>query len=163
MKRYMWVVPAVALLVAALFMLPHRFAAQGAGGNNGGGSIKSDALPDVTLAKMSNGVVFFTAAINADASVANCWGCDRSHTLQPEGPGTYQVAFYKDVQANYGFARWVQVDTLQEDSILNVSCTTADRAGDPKAVWVECFDNSTGEPKDTSFFLFVSGQGLVLK
>jgi hypothetical protein len=153
MKRLVWVVPTVALAAVLLFAASRRFAARSESHNGG------DVAPAVTITGGTNrGVVFYTAAINSDATVASCFGCSKSLTLQPEGTGTYQVAFNQNVTANSGFARWVQVDTLSTGSIANVSCTTADRAGVATAVWVACFNNDVTPPVpvNTSFFLFVA-------
>jgi len=149
-KRYMWVVPVVALAVAALFVASHRSAAASAEDENGG-----VASPQVTLGAATRGVVFDTAAINPGGSIAKCFGCVASTTMHIT-TGEYQVGFNTNVQANNGWSRWVQVDTLSTGSINNVSCTTADRAGVASAVWVACFNNATGAPTDTSFFLFVA-------
>jgi hypothetical protein len=152
MKRLVWVVPVVALAAVVLFTASRRFAARSESHN--GGDVAS---ADVTITGGTNrGVVFYTAAINSNATVASCFGCNKSLTLQPEGTGTYQVAFNQNVTANSGFSRWVQVDTLTTGSTINVSCTTADRSGVTTAVWVECFNNMTGAPENTSFFLFVA-------
>jgi hypothetical protein len=149
MKRLVWVVPVVALAALVLFTASRRFSA-GSRSNNG------DVSPeDITLGSATRGVVFYTAAINPDATVANCFNCNRGTTLHL-ATGEYQIEFNTNVQATNGWSRWVQVDTLNIGSISNVSCTTADRAGVSTAVWVACFDNSTGAPKDTSFFLFVA-------
>jgi hypothetical protein len=149
MKRYIWVFPVVALAAVVLFTASRRSSA-GSRSNNG------DVVPeDITLANATRGVVFYTAAVNADAVVANCFGCNRGTTLHLS-TGEYQIEFNQNVQANNGWSRWVQVDTLTTGSIPNVSCTTADRAGVADAVWVACFNNSTGAPMDTSFFLFVA-------
>jgi hypothetical protein len=148
MKRYIWVVPVVALAAVVLFTASRRFSA-------GSRSINGDVTPEVTLGQATRGVVFATAAINSNGSVANCFTCNRGNTGLL-GTGAYQVAFNQNVQANNGWSRWLQVDTLTTGSISNVSCTTADRAGTPSAVFVLCSDNMTGNPVNTSFFLFVA-------
>jgi len=152
MKRLVWMVSVVALTVVALLATSRRFAA-GSQAHNGAGAVSPE---DVTLGSTTRGVVFATAAINSDGTVANCFTCNRANTHIAEGPGTYQVAFNQNVQATNGWSRWVQVDTLSTGSITNVSCTTADRAGVPTAVWVACFNNMTGVETPTSFFLFVA-------
>ncbi len=153
MKRYMWVVPVVTLAVVAFFTVSHRLAAASGGDQNGGD--RTAAPLDGTVNTPTRGVVFKTAAINSGASVANCFRCNRATTTHVS-TGEYQVGFDENVQAINGWSRWVQVDTLNIGSISNVSCTTADRAGLPSGVWVACFNNSTGAPADTSFFLFVA-------
>jgi hypothetical protein len=148
MKRYVWVVPVVALAALVLFTASRRFAA-------GSRSINGDVSPeDVTLGANTRGVVFDTAAINPDGTVAACFGCNKGNTVHL-GTGVYQVGFNTNVQANNGWSRWVQVDTLSTGSIAGVSCTTADRAGLPSGVFVLCL-NTAGVDTDTSFFLFVA-------
>lgn len=152
-KRYMWVVPAVALLVAVLFAASHRFAAASGVDENGGDRTLSPLA--ITLANATRGVVFKTAAMNANGSVATCFRCLRASTTHV-ATGEYQVAFDENVTANLGWSRWVQVDTLTIGSTNNVSCTTADRAGLVSGVYVQCSNNATGAQTDTSFFLFVA-------
>ena|SRR5271167_1116518 len=148
MKRYIWVVPVVALAALVLFTASRRFAA-------GSRSINGDVSPeDVTLGAATRGVVFATAAINRDGTVASCFTCNRSNTVHL-GTGVYQVGFNTNVQATNGWSRWVQVDTLSTGSIFGVSCTTADRAGLATGVFVLCVDTA-GADTDTSFFLFVA-------
>jgi hypothetical protein len=122
-------------------------------------------------AQPTRGVVFFTAAINSNGSVAACFGCNTAKT-QRVALGRYIVDFGQNVQAVNGWSRWVQPDTLQI-GIVGCSggtctdgpgawCTTADSAADSNAVWVNC--QHTGGPGsqgksdffDTSFFLFVA-------
>ena len=122
-------------------------------------------------AQATRGVVFFTAAINSDGSVASCFGCNAAST-QRVAPGRYVVNFGQNVQAVNGWSRWVQPDTLQigmiGDPPTNPTanpgawCTTADSAADSNAVWVNCQHaggpGSQGQAAlfDTSFFLFVA-------
>ena len=116
---------------------------------------------DVALAQPTRGVVFFTAAINPDGSIASCFHCNRAPLTERLGVGLYQVDFGQNVQATNGWSRWVQADTLGFGS-ENAWCNTADRAGDANAVWVNCQTaggpGSTGnsKPVDASFFLFVA-------
>lgn len=149
MKRLVWVVPVVALAAVVLFTASRHFSA-------GSRSENGDVSPaDVTLSSITRGVVFETAAINSDGTVANCFGCNRSNTVHL-GTGVYQVGFNQNAQANNGWARWVQVDTLSTGTIPGgVSCTTADRAGLATGVFVLCI-NAAGVDTDTSFFLFVA-------
>ena len=148
MKRYIWMVPVVVLATVVLFTASRRFAASAK-------SVNGDASPEVVLANATRGVVFSTAAINSNGTVANCFGCNRANTFRL-GQGLYQVAFNSNVTANNGWSRWLQVDTLTTGSISNVSCTTADRSGLPTGIFVECSDNATGNRADTSFFLFAA-------
>ena len=111
-------------------------------------------------AQPTRGVVFFTAAINSDGSIASCFNCDPADTFQI-GVGQYQIGFGQDVEAINGWSRWVQADTLTTGT-EDAWCNTADRAGDVNAVWVNCqhaggpgsMGNSA--PINTSFFLFVA-------
>jgi hypothetical protein len=130
--------------------------------NNGS---RAEVTPlDVTLSSASRGVIFGEAAINPDGTVASCFNCKQSTTFQL-APGEYQVGFQNfgngAIQANNGYSRWVQVDTLSTGS-LNAWCTTADRAGVPGAVYVQCQQEggpgSQGQsvPANVSFFLFVA-------
>jgi len=113
---------------------------------------KSAAVTDaIVLTAPTRGVVFKTAAINSDGTKAQGFRVTGSTHLST---GDYQVTFDENVQDLNGFSRWVQVDTLSTGSISGVSCTTADRAGNVKAVFIHCEDH-TG-PIDTSFFLFVA-------
>jgi len=119
------------------------------------------AMPEgLLLGQPTRGVVFYTAAINTDGTVASCFGCNRVNTKRL-GVGQYQVEFGTNVQATFGWSRWLQADTLTFGT-ENAWCNTADRAGDANAVWINC--QTTGGagsmgnsiPKDTSFFLFVA-------
>jgi len=149
MKRYIWVVPVVVLAAVVMFTASRRVAA-------GSQSYNGDVRPQaVTLGQATRGVVFATAAINSNGTVANCFTCNRATTFRL-GTGIYQVGFNQNVQATNGWSRWLQVDTLTTGSISNVSCTTADRAGLTSGVFVLCSNNSTGATEDTSFFLFVA-------
>jgi hypothetical protein len=95
------------------------------------------AIPlGITLNQPTRGVVFKTAAMNNDGSVAACFQCSTPIT-QHLGTGIYQVGFDENVQAVNGWSRFVQVDTLGASS-LNAWCTTADRAGVPEAIFVSC-------------------------
>ncbi len=121
---------------------------------------------DLTSAQPTRGVVFFTAAINSNGSVASCFGCDVAKTMRV-APGRYVVNFGQNVQAINGWSRWVQPDTLQTgivgtDTNPGASCTTADSAANSNAVWINCQHSggpgSQGQSTffDTSFFLFVA-------
>jgi hypothetical protein len=149
-KRFAWVLPLAGLVAFGLYSLSgHVFAA--------GTHENGEAAPDVTLASTTRGVIFGTAAINADGTVASCFNCGRPTTLHL-ATGQYQVSFpavSSNITANNGFSRWVQVDTLTNGAIVGVSCATADRGGVPNAVWIDCF-NGAGTEVDTSFFLFVA-------
>jgi hypothetical protein len=111
----------------------------------------------VTLSQATRGVVVKTAAMNSDGSVAACFRCNGSIT-QHLNTGEYQIGFDENVQANNGWSRFVQVDTLGSGT-LNAWCTTADRAGVPNAIFVSCqtpASGGTSKPIDVSFFLFVA-------
>jgi hypothetical protein len=148
-KRFAWVLPLAGLVALGLYSLSGRVLAAGSHLNG------EPAPTDVTLANGTRGVVFGTAAINADGTVANCFYCNKANTVH-EATGAYQIGFNinSNITANNGFSRWVQVDTLSSGEIVGVSCATADRAGLTSAVWVNCFSGTT--PTDTSFFLFVA-------
>jgi len=149
MKRYVWGLPLVliALLGFAWSSLSRPAPQRGAALNGGG------AEPAVTLSQATRGVVFYTAAINSDGTVASCFSCNPAATTHL-GTGAYQVDFGTNVQATNGFSRWLQPDTLAAGSI-STFCDTADRVGDTNAVFVNCQD-ATGAAVDTSFFLFVA-------
>lgn len=118
------------------------------------------AAPAIVLNQATRGVVFKTAAMNSNGSVAHCFRCEPVSTIRL-GVGEYQVAFDENVQANNGWSRWVQVDTLSIGSV-NAWCTTADRAGVPNAIWVSCQapggpgSQGNSKPIDVSYFLFVA-------
>jgi len=125
----------------------------GAMGQNDGGYAPAD-LP-VGSAQDNRGHFLCTAAINSNGSRAGGNTVASSTRL---GVGTYQVIFRApctNILARNGWARVVQVDTLTTGSLPAISCTTADRAGNPNGVFVICF-NSAGATADTSFFLFVA-------
>jgi len=149
MRRYAWGLSIIAVVVVAAAIIARPVGA--ASGENGGGGFSPAALGATT-----RGVVYYTAAINADGSVAACFLCNKTNTLHVS-TGTYQVAFNNgNITANSGYSRWVQVDTLTTGTISNVSCTTADRFGVTSAVWVQCFNGMTGAVTDTSFFLYIA-------
>src|SRR5262245_4153109 len=77
---------------------------------------------EVALAATTRGVVFRTAAINSDGTVASCFQCVSG--TQRLALGQYQVIFNTNAQANNGWSRWVQPDTLSTGT-LNASCVTA--------------------------------------
>jgi hypothetical protein len=100
-----------------------------------------------------------TAAINSTGTVAGGASVNKS-TAQTRrvGTGLYEVDFLapcSNVTAKAGFARYVQVDTLQIGTAAPVICTTADRVGDTSSVWVACYDVG-GVARNTSFFLTVT-------
>jgi hypothetical protein len=111
-------------------------------------------------AQPTRGVVFYTAAINTDGSIAACFGCNAANTKRL-GVGEYQIDFGQNVQAINGWSRWLQVDTLTTGT-ENAWCNTADRFGDQNAVWVNCQTSGgpgsqgNSKPVDASFFLFVA-------
>jgi hypothetical protein len=131
---------------------------------NAGPNDDPNVLPgpptSLILNEATRGVVFNTAAINRDGTVASCFGCDPVQTVRL-GVGIYQVNFFDNVQATNGWSRWVQPDTLSTGS-LDAYCTTADRAGVPTAIFVQCQapggpgSQGRSAPVDTSFFLFVA-------
>jgi hypothetical protein len=127
-----------------------------AGGAFAGDNASQGVAPaDVTIPSnlVNRGVVFYTAAINADGTIASCFNCVAANTFRIS-TGRYQVDFGKDIRAISGFSRWVQPDTLTGGS-QSSWCDTADRNGDNDAVFINC-QNASGAPTNTSFFLFVA-------
>jgi hypothetical protein len=158
MKRYTWPLFLAALVAFSLLAVHLSAQNDNAVQNaNSNGELTSQV---VTLGEINRGVVFKNAAINTDGSVASCFRCIRLHTVKLS-TGTYQVAFDENVQATNGWFRWVQVDTLSTGS-ENAWCTTADRAGNADAIYVQCqHEGGAGSmgnsaPVDTSFFIFVA-------
>jgi hypothetical protein len=126
------------------------------GGTFQGDNASSGVAPaDVTVPSnlVNRGVVFYTAAINADGTIASCFNCVTAKTFRLT-TGEYQVDFGKDIRAISGFSRWVQPDPLNDTSESSF-CDTADRQGDNDAVFINR-QNSSGTHTDTSFFLFVA-------
>lgn len=161
MKHQKWVLSLAALIAfAAVGVVVHaKNGSFGQSGNRNGEEVSP--ATDIKLANSTRGVIFGTAAINADGTVASCFNCNTSTTLHI-GTGEYQVGFQGfgngQIQANNGFSRWVQPDTLTTGS-ENVWCTTADRSGVAGAVYVQCqSQGSSGSvEKDASFFIFLQG------
>jgi len=150
MKRYVWGLPlVVAALVGLTWSSLSRPVPQGSAAQNNG----FVAGTAVTLGQVTRGIVFYTAGINSDGTVAACFNCNTANTFRIS-PGAYQVDFGTDVEATNGWSRWVQPDTLTTGT-TSVFCDAADRAGDTNAVWINC-QNSAGTPTDSSFFLFVA-------
>jgi hypothetical protein len=156
----------VALASAAVLSLGVAFAGDAAAQNAAAQSVPNtesgikplDLAPGA--AEPTRGVVFFTAAINSDGTIASCFECVPANTKRL-GVGQYQIDFGENVQAINGWSRWVQADTLTTGTV-NAWCNTADRAGDPNAVWVNCQHSGgpgsqgNSAPVDVSFFLFVA-------
>lgn len=112
---------------------------------------------NISSAVATRGQVLCTAAVNSTGSIPGCFSCNKLQSSRLS-LGNYQVAFTgicENITAARGWSRWLQVDTLATGAIFGVSCTTADRAGNPNAVFVQCV-NSAGALTDTSFFLFVA-------
>jgi len=158
MKSYPRIMKTIAL--SALLMIAFAGISGAEDDNRPSGSGFAAMPLALTLSQPTRGVVFYTAAINSDGSVASCFGCNKLKTVRL-GVGTYQVSFGGNVQAVYGFSRWVQPDTLTTGT-ENAWCNTADRAGDVTSVWVNCQtaggagSMGNSKPVDTSFFLFVA-------
>jgi hypothetical protein len=174
MKRHFIVSAGVALLCLGVAFSSTAMAQNAAAPNAEELNIRPGLRPfDITpgSAQPTRGVVFFTAAINSNGSVAGCFGCNTAKTSRV-AVGRYVVDFGQNVQAIHGWSRWVQADTLQTGIVgcpggactdgPGAWCTTADSAADSNAVWVNC--QHTGGPGsqgksdffDTSFFLFVA-------
>lgn len=125
---------------------------------NGGGRV-SESVAAGSL-NVNQGAVLCVAQINADGTVASGpASAVASASVGADGVfGAYEVLFKgacPNVQAAKGWARWVQVDTLQTGSVSGITCTTADRSGKANGIWVNCTD-AAGASARTSFFLFVA-------
>jgi hypothetical protein len=162
MKNLFAISAAVALVVIALTDIAHAQSAEEL--NTRTGATPFNLTPG--SAQPTRGVVFFTAAINSDGSVASCFGCNATKTIRVT-VGRYIVDFGQNVQAINGWSRWVQPDTLQTGIVGTGNnpgawCSTADSAADSNAVWINCQHSggagSQGQAEffDTSFFLFVA-------
>jgi hypothetical protein len=55
-------------------------------------------------AQPTRGVVFFTAAVNSDGTIASCFDCVPSNTRRL-GVGQYQIDFGENIQAVNGWSR----------------------------------------------------------
>jgi hypothetical protein len=148
MKRFRWTF-AIASLVAVI--LVGGGAAIGFGISHDSNSYPGQIHRNVTLAQATRGIVFSDAAINSNGTVAACFSCT---TVTHLATGEYEVDFIHNVQANNGWSRWVQVDTLQTGTFSGVVCDTADRAGNVDGIYVQCQQGST--LTDVSFFLFIA-------
>jgi len=107
-----------------------------------------------TALKVNIADIVCSAAVNSTGSLAGGETVAASTRL---GVGTYEVKFKapcRSITAKNGWARIVQPDTLQTGTLANSTCVTADRAGVPDAVWVQCY-GPTSAPRDTSFMLLV--------
>ena len=136
------------------FMAPSAMAA-----NNGAGT--GPAIVPVGSVPANQGQVLCTAAINSNGTVAGGLHVVRNPLRTKRlAVGQYQVAFGRpcqDVRAIRGFLRWVQPDTHTIGTIApGPVCVTADRVGVRNAVWVDCFNPTTGLRMDTNFSLFVA-------
>lgn len=142
------------LAVAAAGVALFTSAAAIGQGLNGPDVNASDA-PVGSLAT-NQGALLCVAAVNSTGTIAGGGSFVASSALL--GTGNYEVIFKgacRNITAARGWARWVQVDTLTDGSIDNVTCTTANRAGNQDGVWVRCTDGA-GTGVNTSFFLFVA-------
>ena len=163
MKRYTWTLSVAALFTLALFAVYLRAQNRSVLITDSAAQINnpSGEIPAVVISSSpTRGVVFKTAAINSDGTVASCFRCNKTTTVKLS-TGAYQVVFDEDVRASNGFSRWVQVDTLTTGS-ENAWCTTADRAGVTDGIYVQCQheggpgSGGNSAPFDTSFFIFVA-------
>jgi hypothetical protein len=141
-------------------LLTFTLHAQTAQSNQNTSHTTDDSAAPTALNQPTRGVVFKTAAITGNATIASCFRCEAATTIHL-GIGEYQVGFDENVQAINGWSRWVQVDTLGTGSV-NAWCTTADRAGVPDAIFVSCQapggpgNQGNSKAVDVSFFLFVA-------
>ncbi len=158
MKRFLALGPLICGLVFTCSL--NAQATQSATRANGESAQAEELSPALILNQPTRGVVFKTAAINGNGSVASCFRCTAASTVHL-GTGQYQVSFDENVQAVNGWSRFVQVDTLGIGS-ANAWCTTADRFLVPNAIWVSCQapggsgSQGNSKPVDTSFFIFVA-------
>jgi len=113
--------------------------AQSAQENNLRPGVAPQNLP-TGAAQPTRGVVFFTAAINSNGTVAGCFGCNTANT-QRVAIGRYIVDFGQNIQAINGWSRWVQPDTLQ---IGIVGCTGSTCTDGPGAWCTTADSNAVG-------------------
>jgi len=146
LKRYVWILAVGGGLLALALGAASRVSAADKAAN---GPVP---LTDQKFATKTRGQVVYTAAINADGTIAKCYGCVASKT-EHISTGEYQVAFGAPMTAKTGVSRWVMPDTLTTGEEFTW-CDTADRAGVTTAIWVNC-QNASGAV-DTSFFIFVA-------
>ena len=121
--------------------------------SNGG---PAAGAPDATGLLPNQAQGLCTAAINSDGSIAGGFHVNPTKTLHL-GTGQYQVSFTFPCNpplAKNGWMRFVQVDTLRAGSLPSTTCETADRLGEPSALYINC--ESNGAPVDTSFMLMVT-------
>jgi hypothetical protein len=162
MKRYRWMLALGTFMVLGVFTgARHYAAAMGQAVGAAMGAQEPEAVEatavDRTFANNNHGVVFGTAAINPDGTIASCSFCV-SGTTEHLSTGRYQVGFsFASVAANNGWSRSVQVDGFGYSNLVAplVTCSTADRSGVATAVYVQCY-NGTGTLTDTSFMLSVT-------
>lgn len=146
------------ILVASVCASLAPFAARAA--DNNGGSGRQPANAAIGSLAVNMGHALCNVAINSNGSIATTGAgsfVNPAQTLRV-GVGTYQVAFRGpcgNVQAQNGWFRHVQPDTLTFGVLPLLVCTTADRAGNPSALFIRCY-SQTGVAVDTSFMLSVS-------
>src|SRR5262249_16492659 len=99
MKRLIVALANVALLCLGVALSGPAVAQKAQNASNG--QRPADIAPG--SAEPTRGVVFFTAAINSDGSIASCFGCDPANT-QRLGVGTYQIDFGQNIQAINGWS-----------------------------------------------------------
>lgn len=124
--------------------------------DNLGDGFESEAV--TTLSRENHGVPVCTAAVPADGIIQKCFACNKSLSKKIS-TGTYEVFFHSqcsDVRSSKGMYRYVQPDTLSIGSLASRTCTTADRLLSKAAVWVVCYDTTTGALTDTPFMLTVT-------
>lgn len=86
MKRYLLVLSLVTFAVLAVYVSAQEIAVRNSSLNGGFAPLS------LTLSQPTRGVVFKTAAINSDGTVANCFRCVKATTIHL-GTGAYQIAF----------------------------------------------------------------------
>jgi hypothetical protein len=143
------------MLILAAGLVPAASLAQD---TNGGGFSPNNAIAG-SLAP-NQGHFLCTAAINSNGTIATrlVGSFINPGTTARLSLGTYQVGFNgpcANVQIANGWFRVIQPDTLTTGTLPARSCTVADRAGVPSALFIQCFSN-TGALVDTSFTVSVS-------
>lgn len=124
---------------------------------NGGGKRAQESVPAGSLAGNVSAALC-TVAINADGTIAGGPGQLASSSQLAAFPGAYEVIFKNqctNITAANGWARFVQVDTFTTGVAAPLTCTTADRFGQPNGVFVQC-TNPAGVGTNGSFFLMVT-------
>src|SRR5215813_11830106 len=111
MNRFVLALTKVAVLCSGVGLSGAALAQDAQNQLNPVNPAKEEVPLNLTSAQPTRGVVFFTATINSNGTVAACFGCNVANTLRL-GTGQYQIDFGQNVQAVNGWSRWVQADPL---------------------------------------------------